>query len=117
MSDDYSSEALVESFIEKQTVAAMKVSLEMIRSFTELNEGRHELSRGCWIDLYSYEPLEWGKEELLRVVSALLMLSDPKFLNWEFRLFASDGMITTMADGSKPPDSDETGFALISDAQ
>lgn len=95
----------------------MKSAISMVRAFTDLCEGTHSLTHDLWIDLYTYDPLDYGKSELLRIVTALNVVADASELNWEFRLFASDGMITTMADGSKPPDSDETGFALIQDAQ
>lgn len=101
-----------ELFIQKRTRRQMKAALKMIRAFTDLHEGKHSLGNDVWIDLYVYEPLEYGKSQLRGVINALLCLADRSELTWEFRLFASDGMITTMADGSKPA-GDETGCQLI----
>jgi hypothetical protein len=117
MSVGNSAEELMEKFKKKRTKKIMKSAISMVRAFTDLCEGTHSLSHDLWIDLYTYDPLDYGKSELLRIVKALNLLADTSELNWEFRLFASDGAITTMADGSKPPDSDETGFALIPDAE
>ena len=102
----------LEVLAQKKLKRQMKAALKMIRVFTDLSEGKHNLEHDNWIDLYTYEPLKYGQAQLLGVINALLCLADRSELDWEFRLFATDGMITTRADGSKPED-DESGVELI----
>lgn len=100
-------------FMTKMQRKKMKAALHLIRAYCDLIEGQSNIDADGWIDVYTYEPLEYGKGQLLNVINALLCVADRSELQWEFRLFASDGMITTLADGSKPAAADETCVALI----
>jgi len=102
--------------MKKRQRRKMKAAIKLIRAFTDLKEGSHNLDDDGWIDVYTYEPLNYGKGQLLNVLNALLCVADRSELQWEFRLFACDGMITTRADGSKPANSDETCIELIDHA-
>ena len=95
-------ETFFEEYKAKKRTRHMKATLKLIRVFTDLSEGVHSLENDNWIDLYTYEPLKYGKGQLRMVIDALRCLAEDSELDWEFRLFASDGMITTLANGSKP---------------
>ena len=109
---------MLSELILKMQRKKMKAAIKLIRAFCDLTEGKHHLAPDGWIDVYTYEPLEYGKGQLLNVINALLCVADRSELQWEFRLFASDGMITTLADGSCPAaNNDETCVALIDHAE
>ena len=94
----------------------MKSALRLSRAFCDLIEGKHGFDEGAgcrWIDFYPYEPLEYGKGQLVNLINALLCVATRAELDWEFRLFGADGSLTTMADGSKPEEGDEFCVALI----
>tara|TARA_R110000822_G_scaffold17178_5_gene57956 strand:+ start:870 stop:1163 length:294 start_codon:yes stop_codon:yes gene_type:complete len=91
----------------------MKAGRKIVLAFTDLIEGQHLLEPGGWLDFYTYEPIESGKAELRKVIEALKSLAGEGDMPWEFRLMASDGMITTNADGSYPAYGDGTSVSIF----
>ena len=91
----------------------MKAARKMVLAFTDLIEGQHDISGGGWLDFYTYEPLKYGIDQLRMIVNALNVMEESSELCWEFRLFGSDGSITTNADGSNPDNGDESCVSII----
>ena len=84
----------------KIAIKQMKAVRKLVLAFSDLLEGTHNFADDGWLDFYTYEPIDYGKRELRRIVSAITPLYGDNLPSWEFRVLGSDGSISTSADGS-----------------